>query len=249
MCADRRDGALELLLTTALSPQEMLTGQKAALDEQFKQVKWGLSGLMLLMAPAGFLSRTFTAPGLVSYLAVWCLFFAWCWRPTHRSVPLAMWVAANCGRPFYGFFRKGSKWYRIWMFYYFYMMARSLGGMTRTFPGGSIVEMCVILFVIFWILLFMFANRNSSNSVAQSFVSQLRLIAQEPLPDRNDPRLKQWKDIRTRFPAPPGGRLGFPGEDLSQTEPVKAAAAWFWRPVGRACGLAWGKLQRSTSRR
>jgi hypothetical protein len=137
------------------------------------------------------------------------------------------------------------------MFYYFYMMANALSlvGRTRTFPRGSTVEMVVMLGVVFWILLFMFANRKSSDSVAQSLVSQLRIIAQEPLPERNDPRFKQWKDIRTRFPAPPGGRFGFPGEDLSEDKPVKAAAAWFWRPVGRACGLAWGKFQRAARRR
>jgi hypothetical protein len=95
----------------------------------------------------------------------------------------------------------------------------------------------------------MFAIGKSSNSVAQSLVSQLRLIAQEPLPDRNDPRFKQWKDVRTRFPAPPGGRPGFPGEDLSEEKPVKAAGARLWRPLGRACGLAWGNLQRAARRR
>jgi ABC-type transport system involved in multi-copper enzyme maturation permease subunit len=252
MSADRRDGTLELLLTTPLSPEEMLSGQRAALDQQFRTVKRGLCGLMLLMAFGGFLCRSFTVPGIVSYLAVWCIFFTWCWRSAHRSVPLAMWVAANCGRPLYGAFRKGGAWSRIWMFYYFSMMANALGslaGRTRTFPSGSIVEMIVILAVVFWILLFMFANRKSSDSVAQSLVSQLRLIAQEPLPDRNDPRFKQWKDVRTRFPAPSGGRFGFPGEDLSETKPIKPAAAWFWRPVGRACGLAWGKLQRTATRR
>jgi hypothetical protein len=252
MCADRRDGTLEQLLTTPLGPQEMLSGQIAALDQQFRTVKRGLCGLMLLMVLGGFLCRSFTEPGIVSYLAVWSVFFVWCLRSGYRSVPLPMWVAANCGRPLYGAFRKGGGWNRAWMFYYFWMMTNvfgSVAGRTRTFPSGSIVEMCVVLAVVVWVLLFMFANRKSSNSVAQSLVSQLRLIAQEPLPDRNDPRFKQWKDVRTRFPAPAGGRFGFPGEDLSEDKPVKAAAAWFWRPLGRACGLAWGRLQRTGRRR
>jgi ABC-type transport system involved in cytochrome c biogenesis permease component len=252
MSVDRRDGTLELLLTTPLSPQEMLSGQIAALDQQFRTVKRGLCGLMLMMVLAGFLCRSFTGLGIVSYLAVWSVFFVWCLRSAYRSVPLPMWVAANCGRPLYGAFRKGGGWNRAWMFYYCWIVENvfgSLAGRTRTFPSGSIVEMYVVLGVVSWVLLFMFANRKSSNSVAQSLVSQLRLIAQEPLPDRNDPRFKQWKDIRTRFPAPPGGRFGFPGEDLSEDKPVKAAAAWLWRPVGRACGLAWGKLQRAARRR
>src|SRR5262249_9613527 len=158
----------------------------AALDQQFRTVKHGLSGLMLLMALGGFLSRIFTGPGLVSYLAVWSIFFVWCWRSDYRSVPLAMWVAANCGRPLYGLSER--RWNRVWMFYYFWMLANVIGAFaarTRTFPSGSIVEMYVVLGVVLWVLLFMFAKRKSSNSVAQSLISQLRLIAQEPLPDRN----------------------------------------------------------------
>jgi ABC-type transport system involved in cytochrome c biogenesis permease component len=252
MSVDRRDGTLELLLTTPLDPQEMLSGQIAALDQQFRTLKRGLCGLMVLMVLGGLLCRSFTGPGVVSYFAVWSVLFVWCCRSAYRSVPLAMWVAANCGRPLYGAFRKGGGWNRVWMFYYFGMMAHvftSAAGQTQTFPSGSLVEMYVVLGVVSWVLLFMFANRKSSNSVAQSLVSQLRLIAQEPLPDRNDPRFKEWKDVRTRFPAPPVRRFGFPGEDLSEDKPVKAAAAWFWRPVGRVCGLAWGNLQKAARRR
>ena len=256
MATDRRDGTLELLLTTALSPKEMLAGQKAALDEQFRPMKWVLSGLLLLLVLAGFLCRSFTTWGVVSYLAVWSVFFIWCFRSKKRFVPMTMWVAANSGRTFYGAVGKAGAnrnwWSRVWWFYYVFMMAnifRSGGGLARSFPSGSPVEVSVVLLVVFFVLVFMFANQKSWDSVTDSFVSQLRLIAQEPLPERNDPRFKQWKDVRTRFPAPPDGRFGFPGEDLSETKPVKAAGAWIWRPLGRACGLAWGKLQRTAMRR
>jgi len=250
--ADRRDGALELLLTTSLSPEEMLAGQKAALQEQFKPVKLGLFGLLMLMALAGFLNRSWTTQGIVSYLAVWSLFFAWCIRSAQRTAPLSMWVAANCGRPMLGLFQKGGTWNRVWMIYWFGFMAQNVGafgGRARSFPRGSTIEMVVTVAVVFWVLLFAVAIRNSSNAVLESLVSQLRLIAQEPLPERNDPRFKEWKDLRTRFPAPPGGRFGYPGEEMSQTKPVKAAGAWLWRPVGRVCGLAWGKLRKAVTNR
>jgi hypothetical protein len=249
MAADRRDGALELLLTTPLSPKEILAGQKAALHEQFRPVKRGLFGLLLLMALAGLLIRAWTMQGIVSYLLVWCLFFAWCWRSARRFAPLAMWVAANCGRPMYGTFRTGGAWNRTWTIYWFVIMAnnlRAFGGRARSFPSGSTAEMLVVAAVVFWALLFMAATRKTSNAMAEPLVSQMRLIAQEPLPKPDDPRFKEWKNIRTRFPAPPAG---YPGEDLSQTTPVKAAGAWLWRPVGRACGLAWGKLRNAASNR
>jgi hypothetical protein len=230
----------------------MLTGQKAALREQFRPVKQGLFGLLVLMALAGLLTRGWTKQAVVSYLAVWCVFFAWCMRSAQRSAPLAMWVAANCGRPMFGLFRTGGGWNRAWAVYWIVIMVNNVGafgGRARSFPTGSTVEMLVTVAMFFWVLLFMAANRSSSNSMSKPLVSQMRLIAQEPLPDRNDPRFKAWKDIRTRFPAPSGGRFGYPGEDLSPTKPVKAAGAWVWRPVGRICGLAWGKLQKAMTNR
>jgi hypothetical protein len=105
--------------------------------------------------------------------------------------------------------------------------------------------MVIVLAVVFWMLVFMAATwKFPTKPMAEALVSQLRSIAQEPLPERNDPRFKEWKDVRTRFPAPPGGRFGFTGVDLSRTKPVNAAGAWLWRPMGRGCGLAWGKLRK-----
>jgi hypothetical protein len=98
-------------------------------------------------------------------------------------------------------------------------------------------------------------SKRKAEAMADPLVSQLRLIAQEPVPKRDDPRFKEWKDIRTRFPEPAGGRAGFrgragfPGDDASPAKPIKAAGAWFWRPAGRLCGLAWGKLLSAARKR
>jgi ABC-type transport system involved in cytochrome c biogenesis permease component len=252
MAADRRDGALELLLTTALGPEEMLNGQRAALRHQFRPVKCVLFGLLVGMGLAGLLTRGWTTPGLVSYLAVWCLLFAWCWRSAQRSAAQAMWVAANCGRPLYGFFRTGGNWNRLWMLYWFWTAANSFGrfgGRARSFPSGTITEMWVTVALVLSVLLVILLQRKASEAMADPLVLQLRLIAQEPVPKRDDPRFKEWKDIGTRFPGPAGGRAGFPGEDVSPAKPIKAAGAWFWRPAGRLCGLAWGKLLSAARKR
>jgi ABC-type Na+ efflux pump permease subunit len=252
MAADRQEGSLELLLTTSLSPEDMLAGQKAALNQQFAPVRRGLFSLLVLIVLAGLLTRSWTTPGIVSYLVVWCFFFAWWGRSAGRSAPLAMWVAVNCGRPMYGAFRTGGAWNRAWAVYWFGTMATNLGvfgGRARSFPRGSTMEMLVTSAVVFWALLFMVATRKSSNALAESLVLEMRSIAQEPLPERNDPRFKEWKDVRTRFPAPPGGGFGDPGRLVSQFKPVNAAGAWFWRPVGRVCGLAWRRLRNAATNR
>ena len=247
MAADRRDGALELLLTTALSPREMLAGQRAALRAQFAPVKHALLGLLLLLVGAGLLTRGWTWQGIVSYLAVWCLFFAWCTHSAARAAPLAMWVAANCGRPLYGRIRNRGAWSNLWTLYWWGMMANSfgaLGGFVRSFPTGSTAEMVVTLLAVFCLLLIIASNVQARSEVADSLVAQLRSIAQEPLPRHNDPRFKQWKDVRTRFPASSDG-----GEDASTTKRVKAAGAWLWKPLGRLAGLACGKVLRAATRR
>jgi hypothetical protein len=130
------------------------------------------------------------------------------------------------------------------------MMARtfgSLGGFARSFPTGSTVEMVITLVIVFWLLIFMYAIGDSASAMAQPLISQLRSIAQEPLPERNDPRFREWKDVRERFPAADGSDLL--ARELPDTKPIKAAGAWFWRPVGRLSGLAWGSLQRAAKRR
>jgi hypothetical protein len=246
MTTDRRDGALELLLTTSLSPKEILAGQKSAVREQFSRVKWVLSGLMLVMVFAGFLTRTWTGTGVVSYLAIWCVLFVWCWRPAQRSAPLAMWVAANCGRPLYGAFRNsGSGSNRIWVIYWVWMMGNSLGSfgtLARSFPKGSTVEMFVSVAAAFWVVMFILANLRTASVMEEPFISQIRSIAQEPLPERNDPRFKQWKDIRKRFPTRIEGWFERSDEDLP-SKPIRAAGVWFWRPLGRVCGIVWGKFR------
>jgi hypothetical protein len=90
---------------------------------------------------------------------------------------------------------------------------------------------------------FFYAKQYGPNEMAEPFISQLRSIAQDPLPEQNDPRFKEWKDRRKRFPPVPGGRVTSPEE--AESKPVRAAGMWFWRPAGRAAGLAWGKIRRA----
>jgi hypothetical protein len=253
MAADRRDGTIEMVLTTPLNPQEMLDGQKAALHEQFKPVKLVLCGLLVLMAIAGLLMRQWTAEQMVSYLAIWCVLLFWCWRPAQQAAPLAMWVAANCGRPMYMGRQKGGPWNAVWKIYWLSMVANGFGirrGWAQSFPNGSTLQMVFILFAVFWVIIFVaFAKRPATEKLAEALVSQLRAIAQEPLPERNDPRFKQWKDVRTRFPGATDGIFGDLSESSSPSRPIKAAGAWLWRPVGRVFGLAWGNVLKAVTKR
>lgn len=241
MASDRCDGAIELLLTTELQPEEMLEGQEAAVGRQFRPLQLVLCVLLLGMVGAGFLTRTWTAPGIVSYLLIWCLFFAWCWTPAKRVAPLSMWVAANCGRPISTIFRtKGGVLANLGMYYCISMtlnMYGSMGQSVGSFPTGSVPELVVVVVAVSILLLIAVGNRQYPGAVRESLINQLRLIAQEPVPERHDPRFKKWKDIGTRFPAREGERFG-------QKRPPQGIYEVLSADLGRVMGLAWGKLWR-----
>ena len=137
------------------------------------------------------------------------------------------------------------------MIYWFWMMAGSFGalrGFARSFPGGSTLELMVTASISVWVVVFFYAKQYGPNEMAEPFISQLRSIAQDPLPQQNDPRFKEWKDVRKRFPAAAGGRIG-PQEEAMEGKAIRATGAWFWRPVGRVTGLAWGKVRRAVLKR
>ena len=61
--------------------------------------------------------------------------------------------------------------------------------------------MWVTVAIVLWVLLMILFSKRKAEAMVDPLVSQLRLIAQEPVPKRDDPRFKEWKDIGARFPA------------------------------------------------
>src|SRR5262249_5627999 len=115
---DRRNGNLELLLTTPLTPNQILEGQLEALEEQFRVVRGALCGIFLLMAVAGLLMRSWRPSALILYVAIWSLFVFWSLRRRTAQSTLAIWVALNTGRPAFAVFRaQNFGWQWIWIFY------------------------------------------------------------------------------------------------------------------------------------
>jgi hypothetical protein len=262
IASDRREGAFELLLTTLLSPEEVVEGQEAALREQFRPAQWAMCGLFLVMAFTGLMMRNWTGTAVLSYLAVWGVLLTWCREQMHRSAPLAMWVAANSGRPMFGLMRvQGSSWGNLWMAYWSWSVMRTFaifGRSASSFPTGSPLELVIVLFMLFAVLLSAISQQKR-NEQKQRLISQLRSIAQEPVPEKNDPRFKIWKvQPWTRFPAPPGTTFDQPEKHLMHgwvwdhrsgrwTGPekeVRALGGGFWRAIGRRSGFAWRQLRR-----
>jgi hypothetical protein len=202
---DRRDGTLELLLTTPLHPAEIVDGQLAALRSQFRPVRWGLLGLCGLMMAGGFFTRTWTTSAEVSYVVIWGFFFGYIIFERKGWAAMAMWIALNTGRPVLSVFRfprHKTAWLRHW--YWFYWMSRFpslFRGLSHatTFPSGSSVEVVIVCLAGVICFILAAAAQQSPPEMRNRLLKEMRLIAREPVPDPNDPRFKKW-DVNGRVP-------------------------------------------------
>jgi hypothetical protein len=195
LAESRRDGTLELLLTTPLSPEEILDGQTAAIKAQFWPLRLFLLGLFVAMICAGYTTRTWTFQAACSYLAIWGIFLFWSLRGHRRTGPTAMWIALNTGRPSYSVYRaQGSPWHWVWLFF----NLRHLRSWTRSavnFPSGSVGELVIVSMILMIVLLVAAFGWKVPVKMRTLFIQHFRSVAQKPLPEAGDPRLKKWKDI------------------------------------------------------
>ena len=205
---DRRDGMFELLLTTGLSPRQIVEGQLEGLRRQFRHLRRIVVGLCVAMMLGGFLTRQWNVGAVITYVTVWCLFVAFCLRKEQRRVPSVMWVALITGRPLFALFRsKGNRVQWIWIMFNLRDITRGFRGGMGQFPTGSAPELILVAAVALIFAIVMLATQRGRIEMRQRLIEDMRLIVQEPVPDRNDPRLKKWNG-RDRLPSPP---LPLPG--------------------------------------
>jgi hypothetical protein len=196
----RQTGSIELLLTTPLSPEQVLEGQLAALKAQFRPLRWCMFAIFLLMILSGFLTRTWDAPSTASYLGIWSIFLLWCMRTDRRTAPTAMWIALNTGSSSYAVYRsRGTPWQWLWLFFNLGQLRSFARSMAR-FPTGSDGEVIVVALILMVALLFFAFGWKRPEKICTNFVKEFRWIAQQPLPERNDPGFKEWKDVSEPFP-------------------------------------------------
>ena len=200
---DRRDGNLELLLTTDLTPTEIVEGQFEALDKQFHAVRLTLFGLYVLMAFAGFCIRSWNVRALILYVCIWTLFLIWCLRRTSQRTTLALWVALNTGRPTFAVFRSQGLfggWQWFWVVYNLQRATSWLSRKGAQFPTGSTGEFVTVVVILVVVFVVYVAKRQDPSILRTRLIDSMRSIAQEPVPDPQDERFKKWKDVRQPFP-------------------------------------------------
>jgi hypothetical protein len=200
---DRRDGILELLLTTPLSPQEMVEDEVRALEAEFKPLQITVFILLLLMMAGGFLIRAWDPVALITYLVIWGALCFWCVTKPKGRILSVMWAALNSGRPLYSVFKwRGSKWSWFWIIYSvpFFANAGFSGGVGAAFPSGSWVEFFMVCFLGLPACADCLLGRSDYAALPyetrRKLIKHMRLIATEPLPDPDDPVFKDWDGLQ-----------------------------------------------------
>jgi ABC-2 family transporter protein len=205
---DRRDGNLELLLTTPLTPSEIVAGQLAALRAQFKFVRLIMLALFLLMMLAGLLSRTWNGLAINIYLLIWAGLVVAALISSVAGLARVMWVALNTARPIHAVYRaQGAPTVWFWIIFNLRNIRGNFLG-TAPFPRGTVMELVFTIVFAFFVII-LFAGRRSKQisdvGYRNLITRHLHEIAQEPIPDPNDPLFKKW-DMNQPFRS----RVGLP---------------------------------------
>jgi len=216
----RRDGAYELMLTTPMQPNEIVSGTIKALRGHFLGLVSFVLLLDVLMMIGGVWTRPWNERALAVYFIVWAALLAWTWSLGHRLARVfpVMWISLNCSRPAYAVWRSSgfNPWSWIWIFFNFQTLGRGF----QRFPTGSLGETAIVLLIAV-ILLIVLAKRarvqarrvqemkweplakdwvkGATELCETRLIREFREIVQEPLPDPSDPRFKRW-NLQERFP-------------------------------------------------
>lgn len=189
----RRDGTLELLLTTTLSPERILAGQMAAVEAQFRPVRMLLIAMVIVCAVWGWFLRSWTTGAMVSYSMLWVALLIMAGVREENSICRPMWLALNTGRSAQAILGvPGSRWTMLYVAIQVPNIINALKGGLGGFPSGADGELVLVGILLLFVFAGMVAQQYGNEEFKHLFIQGLRLIAQEPLPNMSDPRIKNW---------------------------------------------------------
>lgn len=202
----RREGAFLDLLLTPLNPTQIVDGWVegyAELVDPWRRVVAMVSAGLFVVA---LFSRSWSGGALISYLIIGGLLLRWTTESDNRDFARFR-VAYFTGNPVLAHLRSSGVWGWIVVFQgiNFYRVFQGLRSMGRPpeFPTGSALELTfVILGVLFIGGLIWAKSRTHENVIRRLAIEELRGLALEPLPSRQDPRLKRWKPDQPLLDAP-----------------------------------------------
>jgi ABC-type transport system involved in multi-copper enzyme maturation permease subunit len=184
---ERRNGGLEILLTTPFSTRDLVEGQLRGLLLRFRTVAVFVPFLDLGLMYSGVATQDWPDATNFAYCLAW-LPMLWFWLAVHlATIPRAMWIGAWTGRPGYAAIQsmRNFFWGFVW-----------LGAPAMVGIYGASV--CVGFFVIPAMALSGYRDRHF---LRQKLAHELRAIACAPIPAKGDKKFKRWNP---RSIYPPG---------------------------------------------
>lgn len=206
MAEGRHSGAWELVLTTPLSPEQIVRAVEAAPQHRLHRLSRVAFLVQGLVATSALASRDWSPAALLNFGLIVFTVLMWTWHLNWgRWAQNTAWVALNSGRTWMAITGlAGAKS----AFAYFFVMAcvkaRSCTGPRSNepgFPTGSVAEtvLVIFLFIIFWLIVW--AVSQQPDEPREKLIAEFREIVREPVPAPDDPRFKEWREpMKTRFP-------------------------------------------------
>lgn len=199
---DRRSGVLELLLTTGLSPREIVEGQRRGVRRMFWPVLMGVFGALFLLSLGSLLLRGEVSGWTwVSFLLAWILLSGVLHGVLNTDIRV-MWISLNSARPAFAVFKALGEFggFVVGMTPSLFMFGGDLlGEFLIQFPSGSWLELFLICGFGVMVLATILLNRSLfvslfgwETSIGKRLIDEFRSIAAEPVPEKSDPRFKGW---------------------------------------------------------
>ncbi len=195
---DRGSGSLELLLTSGLTPQEIIEGQERLLKRSARPILYAVAAMFAVFILLGALDRNWN-------VYAWCTYFlGWvsiaCLGPwmNLQGVWTTWWITLNTGRP--AFALQKYLWQGGGILSAVVQAILNANKLTKI-PYGTEFELLMAGLIAGVLLAFAVAARGSTKKQEhrEKILTDMREIAAEPVPDPNDPRLKSWNPSTRLF--------------------------------------------------
>lgn len=191
MARARRDGELELLLTTPLTPDELIAAEHEALSLQFRPIILAARALVILCLAAVTLIHHWEGQRLFSHILV-CAILLWA-LPRRTRVDFYLWSALNTGQATGALVRLQGGSLLSLFFPMFNLIRHGLPAFT-TFPSGSDGHLWIAIGVAALFFVLTVVNWSQNNTARGRLHEHFRAIAQTPLPPAEV--VKKW-DFQT----------------------------------------------------
>lgn len=193
---DRQSGAIEELLKTHLTPEQLVVGYVVGIRRLLWPFQLAASGLAGVFWVAGLLTRSWNPWALLSYLVLGGVLLRWMLDRGTRSLYQNFRLSFITGRAGSSL-RRGAtsiafaNFYNLFNFYRLIQNITTAGKLAE-FPTGHPIEITSVLFGGVVLLLILREGSKATSPARNLAIEEMRQIIQEaPIPD-DDPRLKRW---------------------------------------------------------